>query len=534
MTEEERRRWENDRRMIRFYNSLEGVLKRHNPVEYILAMSYRLHECSQDPKRWRQTPPFRVVHSIEACCAYARGHSEDPVTLNRLFKAMNVYHEHSDPMQQDALGSGLLQFLLLAHREQMELQYSHSGNDFGRAMTLFAEPGALPRSSKAFNEKYGLTPFQWIKLCFLSATAAANHPAGLFPTSAVHNYVREAGLQETLPDNSVAAFFALASRTPRQIGDRFREERKKLPLYLHSCIRSALLETPLIALGPDIQGKAHMLLLIRDIMFRLGNDGLYRLMKGLDQFDSEIGDGFGAYVGRVLQHFEGTIRLLGEAELEKAASGKSCDFLLELPDAVVLVETKAVSFVKTSLTDKSILEETSTRQIAKAVQQLYATAYDLKTGRLDHFRLDKSKPLIGIVVTLGEIPMVNLDWYFDTFIMALASPKLEPPVFPSDNLTRRPISMSARTFEQLVMACNALKTSPVALFDQKQTMHPAMVGDWNTFLNQIVRDNEHEIRSLPFMRLQTARLMVSLGVPEADVEETVISRGTEGGVAPDA
>jgi len=510
--------------MVRFYASLEGILKRHNPVEYILAMGYRFRECSQEDTKWRQTPPFRVVHSIEACCAYARGHSQDPVTLNRLFKAMNVYHEHSDPMQQDALGGGLLQFLLLAHREQMELQYSHSWDDFGRAMTLFAEPGALPSSSKAFSEKYGLTPFQWIKLCFLSATAAAKHPAGLFPTSAVYDYVREADLRETLPDEAVAAFFALASRIPRQIGDRFREERKKLPLYLHSCIRSALLETPLIALGPDRIGREHMILLLRDLLFRLGNDGLYRLMKGLDQFDSEIGDGFEAYIGRVLQCFEGRISLLGEAELRKATSGKSCDFLLELPDAVALVETKAVSFVKTSLTDKSILEETSTRQIAKAVQQLYATAYDLKTGRLDHLMLDKSKPLLGIVVTLGEIPLVNLDWYFDTFVMALASPKLEPPVFPSENLTRRPISMSARTFEQLVMACNALKTSPVGLFEQKQTMHPALVGDWNTYLNQIVRNNQNEIRSLPFMRPQTARLMVSLGVPEDKVEETVIRR----------
>ncbi len=167
--------------MIRLYNSLEGILKRHNSVEYILAMGCRLHECIQDEAKWRHTPLFRVVHSIEACCAYTRGHSRDPVTLNRLFKAMNVYHEHSDPMQQDALSHGSLQFLLLAHREQMELQYTHSWDDFGRAMTLFADPGALPRSSKAFSDKYGLTPFQWIKLCFLCATAATKNPAGLFP-----------------------------------------------------------------------------------------------------------------------------------------------------------------------------------------------------------------------------------------------------------------------------------------------------------------------------------------------------------------
>lgn len=510
--------------MVRFYASLETILKRHNPVEYILAMGHRFNECRTDDRKWRQTPPFRMVHSIEACCAYARGHSQDPVTLNRLFRTMNVYHDHLDPMQKDALDRGILQYLLLAYREQMELQYSHSWDDFGRAMTLFAAPEALPRSSKAFETKYGLTPFQWIKLCFLSATAAERHPAGLFQTAAVYEYIRNAGMMATIPEAAVRAFFALASRSPSEIGDRFRAERKNLPLYLHSCIRSVLLEAPLIAVGPDLYGREHMVLLLRDLLFRLGNDGLYRLMKGLDRFDSEIGDGFEAYVGRVLGCLTNKTAILGEAELKRATSGKSCDFLLDLPDAIVLLETKAVSFVKNSLTEKSILEETSTRQIAKGVQQLYATAHDLKSGKLNHFNLDPTKPLLGIVVTLGEIPLVNLDWYFDTFIMALASPKLEPPIFPSENLTRRPISLSIRTFEQLVMVCNALKTTPVTLFDQKQSLPIAEVGDWSTYINHIVRDNQEAIEGLPFMRPQMTRLMVALGVPEDRAEENLVRR----------
>lgn len=525
MDEEERQHWVNDRHMARFYESLEGVLKRHDPIEYILAMAVRFEQCSKDYKKWTQTPPFRVVHSVEACCAYARGHSRDEVTLNRLFKAMNVYHAHNDPMQRDALGKGLLQFMLLIHREQMELQYSHSWDDFGRAISLFAQPNSLPRSSKAFKDKHGLTPFQWIQLCFLTAMAASKSPIGLFPTDAVFEYIRQAGLGETLPEESVRSFFALSSRTPGQIGDRFREERKKLPPYLHSSIRSALLDTPLINIGPARFGHEHMVLLLRDLLFRHGNDGLYRLMKGLDHFDSEIGDGFEAYVGRVLSCFEGRLSLYNEKELKKFASGKSCDFLLELPNEIVLVETKAVSFTKHNLTEASIKEETSTRKVAKGVTQLYATAHDLSAGRFDHLKVDKSKPLLGITVTLGDIPMVNLDWYFDTFIKSLASPKLEPPLYPSQNLTRRPISMTIRTLEQLVMACNALRTSPVSLHEQKVAMHEARVGDWNTYLSQIVSENQSLIQSLPFMRPQTARLLMSLGVPEETVEEKVIRRG---------
>ena len=49
--------------------------------------------------------------------------------------------------------------------------------------------------------------------------------------------------------------------------------------------------------------------------------------------------------------------------------------------------------------------------------------------------------------------------------------------------------------------------------------------------NHIIRDNRDAIQSLPFMRPQMARLMVSLGVPEDKVNETVIRRGREGSEA---
>ncbi len=526
MDTEERRRWENDRRMVRFYESLEGVLKRHDPHEFILAMAGRMRECRENETKWRQTPPFRVVHSVEACCAYARGNS-DPVTLNRIFKAMNVYHEHSDPMQHDVLSTNLAHFVLLSYREQIELQYSPARDDFGRAMMLFAPPGSLPRSSKALAEKHRLSPSQWVGLCFLAATAAENSPIGLFPGEAIRDYLHERGLSGAITDEAVRSFLDLSSRTPQEIGRRFREERVKLPRYLHSSIRSALLDTPLIKMGPGADGSESFVLLVRDLMFRHVIEGLYRLMREFDGFSQDIGDTVQTYAERLLTCYDNRVALFGEQDLKPLVSGKSCDFLLELADEIVLLEVKAVGFTKTVLTENSIKDDTSTRRVADGVTQIYATAHDLHMGRLDALGIDKSKPVFGIVVTLGDIPLVNADWYFETFIMTLANPKLSPPIFPSPNLSSRPVAMTVRTLEQLVMLCNGLRLSPLRLHTEKNALPMLAVGDWDTYLSNMIKGNQSAITSLPFMRPQTANLLLSLGVPIDEVEKTVGSRGGE-------
>src|SRR5947209_10790540 len=81
----------------KFYQELEAVLKRHQPIEYIPFAVSRLKEAVDDRKKgdfakWIQTPHHKIFHSIEANCAFARKHNRDPVNLNRLFRVMNVYH----------------------------------------------------------------------------------------------------------------------------------------------------------------------------------------------------------------------------------------------------------------------------------------------------------------------------------------------------------------------------------------------------------------------------------------------------------
>ena len=249
MNEVERTMWDNTREIEKHYNNLENILKRHNPVSYILATALRLNEGRTDPVKWKRMPPFQAAHSIEACCAYARGHASDPPHKYRLNRVMNAYHEFHDPMMRDALArDNLTHFVLMMHRQQIEVQHSHSRDDFARILTLFVTSD-LRRSSAAFKEKHHLTPHQWLKLCYLFATASDCSSDLWFFLNRVREYLTESKLDD-INEDALQSFLSLSCRTPKEIGERFRNEREAIPLYFHSCIRSFVFDTPLIAVGP--------------------------------------------------------------------------------------------------------------------------------------------------------------------------------------------------------------------------------------------------------------------------------------------
>ena len=57
-------------KMLSFYDVLEKKAKRHLPRKYILYIAERLTQCRRDLKKFAQTPPHHLLHSIEANCAY--------------------------------------------------------------------------------------------------------------------------------------------------------------------------------------------------------------------------------------------------------------------------------------------------------------------------------------------------------------------------------------------------------------------------------------------------------------------------------
>jgi hypothetical protein len=78
---------------IRFYDQLQQLLKRFQPIDYAPFVANRIKRCSAEPQLWAQTAPHHLLHSIEANCAYPRGQNHDPVTWNKL--AEEYCHERN-------------------------------------------------------------------------------------------------------------------------------------------------------------------------------------------------------------------------------------------------------------------------------------------------------------------------------------------------------------------------------------------------------------------------------------------------------
>lgn len=488
--------------MQRFYDRLESLLKRHQPVDYAPFAASILKEAIATPNRLGIViPPHRVLHSIEANCRYARGQNHDPVDLPRFVQVLNVYSEHEDPLHSGLASQSIDHLFLALHREQIELQHIHARGDLARDLRLFVADDPLPQLATQYTSETGLTIEEWFKLAFVTWAAAHRDPRGCFTKETVLS----AEVLGIAPQQA-EAYFTAASRTPAAIGKRFTELRESLKPQCHSLIRSVFLEAPIIDFG-----GGNMLAPQPSLVLRHSGHGLYRLLRDLPHFDSEFGDSFERYVGQVLRSTTGHLRCLDKRQLEKVSPGKSCDFLVELPDAVLLAEAKAVTFTANLLTENAIVRDNSTAKVAKAIEQIYTTAHELRQGALTTVSVPPTKPILGVVVTYGDLPLANSLWYFNNFFLKRAESKLKPPIYPSTAMERLPIVMPIHVLELFVVALNHLGLSVSGLCEEKESQPYLKVGDWNTFLAAKLRESQKADLQLALAREQLVRFLESLG-----------------------
>jgi|GEM_PF-2224276 len=505
MTAAEHRRHAEVRQRVRqLYAAIENLVKRHGIHQFLMTATTILRKSFGDASMMTKWPPHRIIHAMEACCAYSRMTQYDEITYNRLAKLMNLYHEYLDPLQQDALKNNLDHFVRLLYREQMELQHQQSQDAIARDLTLYATDESLPKSARSFVEQFGLTPFQWIKLSFLSAVAAEKEPAGLFKIHSVPSFEKL-----DMPESAVMNYFRLSSRTPAQIGRYFKETRPIGREYFYSSVGSVFLETPFIRFDEETA-----LAPLTSLVFRHSGQGLYRLMREIDSFDDEISTGFERYVEKVLNCFESKVSIHSAKALQRYAPGKNADFLVELEDEILVVECKATSSTARDLTENALDTDTATRKLAKGIIQLYTSAHDLEAGIFGKLGVDRRKPVTGAVVTLGEVVHANSRWFFDKFVLAKAEPKLKEPIYPSSKMPRLPVAMSISVLERLVMACNVLSSTPGTLYDAKEHTHYWLEGDWDQFLNKRLQESNLPITGLAFLADQKSRLLESLGIAD--------------------
>ena len=494
-----------------FYAQLEDLLKRHQPIDYAPFAAERLRQAFEDLDKdnglkFCQTPAHRILHSIEANCAFARGQNNDKVDIARLGRIMNVYHEHCDPLQLGILedcveshGDPQLVFLIM-WREQMELQIRYYRDDLARTWQLFVSDEPLPKTLQWFATHNALTFADWIKVCWAVHAAMHKYRGGCF----MREFASKSPLFKGNPE-VVDAFFRLSSLTPREVGERFKGEVKSIEPQFHCLIRSVFLEYPLLDFGDGRMLCPHPYLVLRH-----SAEGLYRLARDAPDFGAEFGRSFQQYVGKVLGCLRSKQHMFGGKILERLSPNKSCDFLVELPDVILLVECKATSMNSKILIEKTLVNDASTAKVARALVQLYTTARDVGSGLFSDLGVDAKKPVFGIVATFGVLPVANSDWYYDRVFMRRAKDALVKPIYPSVNLVHRPVVLSVATLERLVVYLNSSHASFRALYEDKAGKPYSQVGDWDVYLGSRLGELGSSVEQLAFVDEQGQQFLQSM------------------------
>ena len=477
--------------MRAFYSVLEDKLKRFRPIDYAPFASQIMRQDLDDIRTRVSFPPFKILHSIEANCVYARGQNKDPVDKRRLGAVMNVWHDNPNPLFVDAIKANVQHFIRLMHRQQLELQYRPSRDETARIQKLFVIGNPMPTVSSEFANRYRLSIEKWTQLCWLTYVLCKQDESGCFRKTDIQSYK-----EIEITDGEIDSYFSFASRTPEQIGNHYREQVLEMPPELRFLIRSAFLDTPLMDFGSNRVLAPHPELVLRN-----SGHGLYKLIKPLSRFDKEFGATVQTYAYDVLNCLVDRHLLLDDRQLAGVpGQRKSCDFLVELSDGVILVESKATTFTATGLLDHVILNDGSTAKVAEGMVQLYSTAHDLEQGAFDSFSVSRDKPVLGIIATFGDIPLANSDWYFETFILPRAKKELRAPIYPSNKMVRRPLILSLQTLESFVVLLNSTKVSPLALYDEKDQLPYTQVGDWDPFLATKLRELGDGLKPLAFIK----------------------------------
>jgi hypothetical protein len=191
-------------------------------------------------KKVIQIPPHRIIHSIEANCAYWKQGYREPVTRQSVARIMNVYHSFTDPYQFNTISESLDRTFLLMHREQIYLQKRASWAHLLRSWVLFVHDGSMEKSSQEFYFHFGINMDQWIKVCFLCWVISVHEGGGSFIVNFKDS--PNIGITQTIFET----FLKFSSRSPEDVGHYFLDMRKNEPYEFHSLIRSCFFETPIV------------------------------------------------------------------------------------------------------------------------------------------------------------------------------------------------------------------------------------------------------------------------------------------------
>ncbi|MCE0510394.1 NERD domain-containing protein [Microbacterium sp. KKR3/1] len=165
-----------------------------------------------------------------------------------------------------------------------------------------------------------------------------------------------------------------------------------------------------------------------------------------EAFRRDAGHLFEQYVGRQLRQIRGA-EVLPEQEIgPKKARGKSIDWFVVMPEAVLLIECKGMA------PDRALQEglgsvEQAHRRLDKPIVQINKTAKALASGDVGLSAVPRDRPLVALVVTFGNFAVANAPNVRESLTVAEVPTAFVGVDFLEALVTTDPVEMS-RYFAQ--------------------------------------------------------------------------------------
>ncbi len=465
-------------RVRTIYDNLAKKAKRLRPENFVPLLVSKFRE----PPKGVVLPPHVILHAIEANCSYHKEGYNEQVTWGKVTEILNIFlSEEFNPYLTYITSTNLNLFAQYMHRTQLDIQKTESSRKhFVRYWKLFAENVFTPKLFSNFENTYGISVEKWFRYSFGAYAMLRNDL--LISRDPIK-------IEKSLPfsNDDFQKYFDLSVLTREQLKQRYFESRKNIDPEFYFLIPTCFLERPILQLSNN-----RLISPIPELIFRHVGYGLYGLFERLDKDGYYIGKSLQAYTHSVLQDLKIKKVLIDNNSLEKIAKGeKTCDYILSTKHENILIECKATIFKPNVLTQNAIAKHTSTTNICRGMDQIHKTLHQIDEGKFDSLSLDKKKPFIGIILTLGEIPEANSDWYSEEIIPNnMMGKKLANYDDASKLIVRKPLILSVNALENLITYMNNSNESLVSIYDQKEKKGYSATGDWEIFLSHKLSDLE--------------------------------------------
>lgn len=488
---------------IQFIEELKERLKYYPPENYAPFVSKIINDSLEldYPEYYSFWPPHWLLHSIEANCAFYDSKYKEKITPEKLkYNILNLYGRLDDPVAKYHLKTrnDLEYFLIYLSRQQIYfLQKRFNIYDLGRAVEMFLNSD-FKNSERVLLKNHKLSFVNWIFYSFIIFYIINKKNWNMFSS----NDLKELFQRGIIEKESFNSFLDMISVSISEVKTRYYELRnnlkKELSLKFEIYFPSIFYSKPLLRFD-----NAYLLVVKSWIIEKAAN-GIYDLLSKDLEFRHEFGLNFQNYVSKLLKRTINKSWIYDENELKKYTKGlKTCDFLINFKDYILLVECKGIQYRHILLTERAIETDTSTKEIAKGLDQLISTAKIIKSGLLNSLLGEdaKNKKILSILITFKEtLPFTNGRTFWELLEGLLGSDSIK---YLRSYFYIKPQIIPINVFEVMLLYSKRTGKKFTQIFEEKLGSHKS--SDWSQYFNNILK----ETQSPKFLKIEGEKFISS-------------------------